>query len=99
MKLSLELKVPAQYIRSRFAEIFRDIEKQVNRLTEGRVEAVHNAYTAAPTSGKHKQGDFLRNSSPSELGSASSKYVITGWLCTVSGEPGTWLECRSLTGN
>lgn len=99
MKLNLELKLPEKYVKGTIAEVFRAIEKQVNLLTEGRVKAVHNAYTAAPTTGKHNQGDFVRNLSPSELGSASSKYVIIGWICTVAGEPGTWLQCRVLTGN
>jgi hypothetical protein len=99
MKLALELKLPANYLRGVIAGLFRDIETQVNRLTEGRISAVHNAYTAAPTTGKHSLGDFVRNSQPAEAGGAGSMYVITGWICTVSGEPGTWLECRSLTGN
>lgn len=71
---------------------------QVNNLTEGRVSAVTNATTAAPTTGPNKQGDFVRNSAPTELGSASSKYVIYGWLCVASGTPGTWVQCRFLTG-
>jgi hypothetical protein len=77
----------------------RDHAIQVNNLTEGRITAVTNATTAAPTTGPHAQGDFLRNSAPTELGSASSKYVIFGWVCVASGTPGTWLQCRYLTGN
>jgi len=72
---------------------------QVNNLTEGRITAVTNATTAAPTTGPHAQGDFVRNSTPVELGSASSKYVIFGWVCVASGTPGTWQQCRFLTGN
>lgn len=72
---------------------------QVNNLTEGRVAAVTNATTAAPTSGPNAQGDFVRNSAPTELGAASSKYVIFGWVCVASGTPGTWVQCRYLTGN
>lgn len=79
--------------------LFRSITQQLNLLTEGRVSAVYNAYTAAPTTGKHNKGDFVRNSEPSELGSASSKYVIIGWVCVTAGEPGTWVQCRCLTGN
>lgn len=77
----------------------RRLTTQVNNLSDGRVSAVNNAHTSAPTTGKHAQGDFVKNSTPSELGSVSSKYVILGWVCTVSGEPGTWLEVRTLTGN
>ena len=77
----------------------REHASQVNLLTEGRLGAVHNATTAAPTTGANAQGDFLRNSTPVELGAASSKYVIYGWLCVASGTPGTFVECRFLTGN
>ena len=44
-------------------------------------------------------GDRAINTSPSELGTAGSKYIINGWICTVAGTPGTWLEMRTLTGN
>ena len=77
----------------------RDHAQQVNNLTEGRISAVTNATTAAPTTGPNQQGDFVRNSAPTELGSASSKYVIFGWVCVVSGTPGTFVQCRFLTGN
>ena len=70
-----------------------------NLLAEGRIAARYNAATAAPTTGTHAQGDFVPNSAPAEAGSALSKYVITGWICTVGGTPGTWLEARILTGN
>lgn len=78
--------------------ILRAIGQQVNQLSEGRMVARYNATTAAPTTGPHARGDFVPNSEPSVLGVAGSQYVITGWLCTVSGEPGTWVEQRSLTG-
>lgn len=77
----------------------REHANQVNALSEGKLTAHYNAYTAAPTTGTYNQGDFIRNSAPSELGAVSSKYVIFGWICTVAGTPGTWVECRFLTGN
>jgi hypothetical protein len=80
-------------------QFFRDVANQLNGVTEGQIGAIHNTLTAAPTTGTFKQGDFVRNGSPSELGTAGGKYVITGWICTVSGTPGTFLQCRSLTGN
>jgi polygalacturonase len=55
--------------------------------------------TAAPTAGSWYQGDREYNSAPAEAGTAGSKYVIFGWICTVGGTPGTWLQMRSLTGN
>lgn len=77
----------------------REHATQVNLLSEGRLAAEYGATTAAPTTGTHARGDFVRNSEPSELGAASSKYVIYGWLCVTGGEPGTWVQCRFLTGN
>lgn len=71
----------------------------VNLMTDGRLSGVNNASAAAPTAGTYAIGDFVRNSSPSELGVASSKYVIFGWLCVTAGTPGTWVQCRFLTGN
>jgi hypothetical protein len=44
-------------------------------------------------------GDRMVNLAPAELGSAASKYVIDGWVCTAAGAPGTWLAQRTLTGN
>ena len=72
---------------------------QVNALSEGRMAGTYNALTAAPTTGTWAIGDYIKNSAPAEAGSAASKYVILGWVCTVSGTPGTWLQCRALTGN
>ena len=77
----------------------RDHAQQVNNLTEGRISAVTNATTAAPTTGPNQQGDFVRNSAPVEAGAALSKYVVIGWVCVASGTPGTWVQCRVLTGN
>jgi hypothetical protein len=71
----------------------------VNLMTDGRLTGANNAATAAPTTGGHAQGDFVRNSAPSEAGTAGSKYVVFGFLCVASGTPGTWVQCRFLTGN
>ena len=72
---------------------------QVNALSEGRLAGTYNAQTAAPTTGTWAIGDYIKNSAPAEAGVALSKYVILEWVCTVSGTPGTWLQCRALTGN
>ena len=77
----------------------REHALQVNQISEGRIAGTYNAQTAAPTTGPHAQGDFLRNSAPTELGTSPNKYVIHGWLCVVGGTPGTWVQCRYLTGN
>lgn len=81
------------------AQWYREIARQVNGLSEGSISARYQAATAAPTTGTYQQGDFVTNSAPAEAGVALSRYVILGWVCTVAGTPGTWLQCRSLTGN
>lgn len=52
----------------------------------------------APTAGTWRQGDRVRNPSPAVQGAAGSQYVITGWLCTAEGTPGTWVPLRAPTG-
>lgn len=80
-------------------KVISDITKQLNTLSEGFIAASTSASTAAPTAGSYSQGDRILNSSPVEAGTAGSKYVVTGWICVSSGSPGTWLQCRVLTGN
>ena len=96
MKLNVTPRVSVDAETSRW---FKEIAQQVNAISEGRLVGYYNANTGAPTTGTYARGDTLKNSAPSELGSASSKYVITGWICTVAGTPGTWLQMRTLTGN
>lgn len=79
--------------------VLREIAAQLNGLSEGRMAANYQALTAAPTTGTWNRGDKVRNSAPSELGIATAKYVIDGWICTVGGTPGTWVQQRTLTGN
>lgn len=83
-------------------DVLRELKEHAqttNMLCEGRLAGNYNAQNAAPTTGQHAQGDMVKNLVPTELGTASSKYVIHGWQCIVSGEPGTWVEMRYLTGN
>lgn len=79
--------------------LLASLARQVNGVTEGRIAPMHGAAMAAPTTGVWTQGDLVRNAVPGEAGSTGSKYVVTGWVCTVGGTPGTWVEMRSLTGN
>lgn len=97
MKLSLTPRVA-----TRDPDLQRELNghaRQVNDLTEGRIGAVHNAATTPPAMGVYQQGDTIRNGVPAELGSPGSKYVVKEFICIVSGSPGTWVECRFLTGN
>lgn len=84
---------------SQLTKVYRQLGAQLNMLTEGSIQAVTNAGTAAPTAGTYQKGDYIRNSNPSELGTTSSKYVVTGFICVTAGTPGTWLQTRALTGN
>ena len=86
-------------LNRKLLDFFRVLIEKVNGVSSGAYRALDNAYTAAPTTGTWVQGDKITNSNPTELGSAGSKYVIQGWVCTVSGTPGTWLQIRTLTGN
>jgi len=95
MKISIaKLNVDIDLLR-----VLRDIANQLNGLSEGRITNSYTALTAAPTTGTWNKGDRILNSAPSELGTSGSKYTIEGWVCTVSGTPGTWVQRRSLTGN
>ena len=53
----------------------------------------------APIAGSFNQGDWCDNTTPSELGTEGSKYVITRFECVKGGTPGTWVQLRALTGN
>ena len=81
------------------ARWMRETATQLNLLSEGYVQAATNATNPVPTSGDFSVGDFIRNNNPIEVGTAGSKYVVLGWICTVAGNPGTLLQCRALTGN
>ena len=98
-RLASTQRLPRDYNLQSVESIFRLIDTQVNALSEGRLAGTYNASTAAPTTGTYAIGDFIRNSAPAELGGAGSMYVILGFVCTASGTPGTWKQCRVLTGN
>lgn len=87
-------------LNRRLMDFFRPLVSKVNGIASGVLfHAGDNAATAAPTTGTYAQGDFVRNSNPTELGVALAKYVLIGWVCVASGTPGTWRESRTLTGN
>lgn len=82
--------------------LYRELQEHanlINLITDGRLSGANNASATAPTGGDYAQGDFVKNSTPGELGSGGSKYVILGWLCTAGGSPGTFVQARALTGN
>lgn len=79
----------------------RLLEDAVNKLSEGRIYQHYNAAAAAPTGATvaYQLGDFIRNTTPTELGTAGSMYLVFGFVCVAAGNPGTWREVRVLTGN
>lgn len=82
-KLTLRERLTQGYDYRALYEIISKLEDQVNNLSEGRASAYHGALTAAPTTGTWVVGDWIKNSAP-----ASAGYF--GFVCTVSGTPGTW---------
>jgi hypothetical protein len=92
-------RTPRQNLDPDTERFYKEIAQQVNALSEGALAANYNALTTAPTSGVYAIGDIVKNSNPSELGVALSKYVVTGFICIAGGSPGTWREMRTLTGN
>lgn len=96
-KLNITNKALNEYDRQSYFDALRQIQDQVNNLSEGKLKASYTAQTSVPTTGTYNVGDFVRNSAPSELGTAGNKYVLVGWLCSTS--PTTFVQQRVLTGN
>lgn len=99
MRVQSDLRLPQSYDASSLANVLRTIVTQLNNLSEGRLTARDTGNVAAPTTGSAAQGDIVFNSTPTELGSGGSKYVVLGWICVADGSPGTWQPMRVLTGN
>ena len=91
MRFRRRPQLPGTYdaARASMVQMFTEISENLVGLSEGRIE-VTNGLTAAPTTGKWQAGDWMRNTAPTELGSAPDTYIIWGWVCVASGEPGTW---------
>lgn len=99
MKLALNQQVPNKYEPAQWQAIILALQTQINLLAEGRLTGRHFTATSIPTTGDFAKGDIVWDSAPAEAGAAASKYVRLGWICTVTGSPGTLLEMRVLTGN
>ena len=97
-KLNIIDRLPIQYDKGQITDLFREIQNQVNSLSEGYLSARYNSKAAAPVIGTYTKGDLVYNNDPAEAGTVGGKYVVMGWICTASGTPGTWKEARVLTG-
>lgn len=86
--------------RQSLQDTLNKVVDQLNNLSDDKITANTSAYTAAPIGPNqpYTQGDFIKNVNVSVLGTAGSQYVILGWVCVKSGAPGTWVQCRTLTG-
>jgi hypothetical protein len=94
-----DLPADSQFERLRYA-VEREL-LSLRHLThlafEGRMSA-HYSALVPPTGGNWIAGDTIRNKEPVEAGAAGSMYVVLGWICTQTGNPGVWKEMRFLTG-
>lgn len=101
MRLNTDPRLPQnddpKGLKQRLYEINRDVATQVNAISEGMMQGASNAAASVPTNGTYAKGDFVRNSAPSELGTAGSKYVVFAWLCIAA--PLTFVQMRFPTGN
>lgn len=101
MRINTDARLPqsddVSALKQRLYDLHREVSAQLNALSEGQLRGASNAATSAPVSGVYAVGDMVRNAAPAEFGSAGSKYVVTGWLCTAA--PLTFVPMRSLTGN
>jgi hypothetical protein len=101
VRLSPDIRIPDVSVGAAVTAIrdeFRRHATQVNLISEGRVDSHHNARSSIPT-GPGKSGDIVWKSPVVEAGAPGSKYVVVGFVCITSGDPGIWREMRVLTGS
>ena len=60
-----------------------------------------NYRSSVPSSGtaKYYAGTFVANTGAALVGGSGLSYILTGWLCTVTGSPGTWVQIAPTTGS
>jgi hypothetical protein len=93
---------PVADLTKALTDYLRLVQQQVNANGDGTIAGATSANSAPPpptSTTLYAAGDFIRNNAPLEQGSSGAKYIVIGWVCTVGGTPGTWLACRSLTGD
>ena len=99
-KLNSPPQVQRDYDPGNMISILSQIDTQVNKLAEGKLDGRHYTTTSTPSSSAIPAavGDIVWNSNVSVLGGGGSQYVILGWVCRTAGTPGTWVDIRTLTG-
>jgi hypothetical protein len=98
MRIATDLRLPQTYDAAALAEVLRRIVTQLNNLSDGRLNARDSGLTSPPTTGRYARGDVVWHTSPSETATTTGNFVVMGWVCTASGEPGTFEQMRVLTG-
>ncbi len=100
MKLDKDPRLPTlgsiDYERSMYSrlyELFRQILTMVGAISDGRAIGFTSMDTA-PTSGAWYQGDQIKNAKPTVQ---NGGFIVLGWVCVESGEPGVWKEIRCQT--
>lgn len=81
----------------------RDFALQINRLSEGKADALYNQVSATPTTGIYARGDFLPRINPlleTATVSAAALHVVLGYLCVSEGSASaaSFVAVRALTG-
>lgn len=103
MRIKPDGRLPPRYDAATLFQLFRELSFQLNGISEGTIQAFHNASAAMPTSGTYANGDFVKKKPIAEAGGAGAKYVILGWIRLTDGSAHVlntdWLEARALTGN
>lgn len=83
---------PPEKLHQALERYLSDIHLQLRLQSEGRAASWTTSGTTPPRAGQWAAGDTCRNTAPvvitdDNLGS----YVVEGWLCVETGEPGTWV--------
>lgn len=103
--LTARLPVPNKFtaeLTRELANVFNHYAALLTAVHDGRIDGYLSAATVpsiALASMVFQTGDFVRNDTPVETGTAGSKYVILGWSCISAGTAGQWVQCRCFTGN
>lgn len=77
-KLAISQRVPRQYDSQTLTELFRQLEQQVNALSEGSAFAYHGSVSGIPTT-TVGLGDWAKEASPVSGGYFGYVYTTTGW--------------------
>ena len=90
-----------QDLHRNMTDYLRQVSVQVNGISEGLIEQRYNARSAAPTGIVMRIGDIVPNLNPKESGTATAKYIVTGWMALTNGtaSAGSVFQLRALTGN